>query len=265
MDRKNTGASTGATQIPGLRVSVGTLVRVLFRHPDSRSQFLALERTATLLESREGKEVIVRAKPFGGGVRILREDLLRERIGDFRYDSERSSQEQDFRVMINAGAWEKVKELCMAQYKTEGEEIIETSPERELSEEIYDSLKISLTKEDYLLKPQGVIFRDLPVITENIHAAGAPTARVYFLFEAQIITPKIIQWMLNNSLSVSDRDLQEMAYADAANGGKGRANALLALDLEEVQKAYNLLPGERKDIPFYIGDHRLEGNVPMIL
>lgn len=264
MKRVKDDTGVGATKDLDLRVSVGTLIRVLFKHPDSGKQVLALERTATLYKNGDGKEVIVRAKPFGGGARILRPDIMRDRIGDFHYDSERSRQEQDFRIMVNAGSWEKVKELCREYDQQEGE-VFEKEPQRELTEEFYDSLKFNLKKEDYLSNPKGIIIKDQIVATGNIHAPGVMTARVYFLYEAQIIEPKVIQLMLNNSLSISNKDLRKMAYDDAANGGKGRANAILALDLSEVQEAYSPIPPERLDEPVYLEGHRLEGNVPMVL
>ena len=182
----------GATQELALRVSVGVLVRVLFDNPETGHRMLALERTATLLEIEGRYEVIVKAKPFGGGVRITDPQKLKKLIGNFHYDSERSFHEGDFRIMINPASWGKLKEICMEHMRKTEYNIMETGPERELAEEFFDALKIRLTPEDYKLKKSGLIVEDIPGATDNINAKGLPTVRVYYLFEAIIISPEII-------------------------------------------------------------------------
>ena len=67
----------GATEELSLRVSVAALVRVLFDGPEDGRTMLALERTAKLREIEGRPEVTVRAKPFGGGLRVTNPQALR--------------------------------------------------------------------------------------------------------------------------------------------------------------------------------------------
>jgi hypothetical protein len=92
----NQEIGVGATEGLSLRVSVATLVSVLFDDPEDRRTMLALERTATLREIEGRPEVTVRAKPFGGAVRLTNPQALQGLIGHFQYDSERSAGKETF-------------------------------------------------------------------------------------------------------------------------------------------------------------------------
>ena len=59
----------GPTTELSLRVSVASLARVIFPSPEDGTPMLALEHRATLLPGEE--QVVVKAQPFGGAVRIL--------------------------------------------------------------------------------------------------------------------------------------------------------------------------------------------------
>ena len=248
-----------------MRVSVGVLVRLLFENPETGRQMLALERTATLREMKGRPEVVVKAKPFGGGVRLTDPQKLKNLIGDFHYDGKRSRQEGDFRIQINPASWKIIKEICKEHYLKETETgILDSSPEHELAEEFEDLLKIKMTLTQYHLKRRELIIEDLPDETDNINAQGLPTVRIYYLFEAKIKDPEIIKMMLENCREYSDEDLQKMAIDDVKNGGKGRANAILTMDLEEVKNIYNTIPFERRSEPVRVGEHQLDGNVPAV-
>ena len=84
----------GGTAELSLRVSVATLVRVLFKNPKNDEFMLALERKATLRETDNGRVVEVKSQPFGGAIRILELNTVRDLIGDFHFDSEHSRSEQ---------------------------------------------------------------------------------------------------------------------------------------------------------------------------
>ncbi|HEU0296785.1 MAG TPA: hypothetical protein VFR47_28870, partial [Anaerolineales bacterium] len=122
----------GATKDLSLRVSVATLVRVLFEHPRAGESMLALERKATLRETENGRIVEVKSQPFGGAVRILDLMKLRDLIGDFHFDSERSRSEQDFRIFIRPSDWSVVREFCIQHFSRIDDPILETDPTREL-------------------------------------------------------------------------------------------------------------------------------------
>lgn len=255
----------GATDALSLRVSVAALVRVLFESPEDGRTMLALERTATLREIEGRREVTVVAKPFGGGVRVANPQGLKELIGDFHYDSERSRREGDFRIQIRPAAWERVKEICRGHLRETERAVLDSSPDRELGEEFGDALGVSMTRDQYRLEPRGMAVEDVPVETDNVRAPTQPTVRVYYVFEAWIEAPRLISMMLANDERYSDEDLRESARQDARLGGRGRANAILTLGLDELLDAYRSISLDRRAGPIRVGEHRLDGNVLAIL
>src|SRR5258708_22079095 len=103
----------GATKELSVRVSVATLVRVLFENPRDGDLMLALERKATLHQTENGLSVEVKAQPFGAAIRILDFRALRDLIGNIHFDSDRSYSEQDFRIFIRPSDWETVRAFCI--------------------------------------------------------------------------------------------------------------------------------------------------------
>ncbi|HAY85371.1 MAG TPA: hypothetical protein DCY42_10760, partial [Chloroflexi bacterium] len=61
----------GATSELSLRVSVATLARITFPHPEQGIPMLALEHKASLISAAGQKQVLTKAQPFGGAIRIL--------------------------------------------------------------------------------------------------------------------------------------------------------------------------------------------------
>jgi hypothetical protein len=98
----------GPTAELNLRVSVAALARVVVDDPAGGETLLVLERAATLRPGQGGPELFVRAKPYGGGVRLRDVEALRAAIGEFRFDSARSMQEADFRLLIRQADWPQV-------------------------------------------------------------------------------------------------------------------------------------------------------------
>jgi hypothetical protein len=180
----------GATPDLSLRVSVATLVRVVFKHPVNGEWMLALERQAALHENK----VEVKSQPFGGAIRIWiwgPSDL----IGDFHFDSERSRTEQDFRLFIQPSIWPVLREFCIQRLSRDTDPVLETDPTRELVEEFADALKINLLPEQYACKPVATVVENEATPTENIHAKGVYTVRVYRIFEASITYPALAHAM----------------------------------------------------------------------
>src|SRR5215207_6754898 len=169
----------GATQELSLRVSIATLARVLFENPRDGDLMMALERKATLHETENGREVKVKSQPFGGAIRILDPGMIRDSIGYFHFDSERSRSEQDFRIFIKPSDWPAVREFCIQHFNHVDDPVLETDPARELAEEFADVLKINLQPEQYICKPLTTVIKNDPAPTENIHTRGIPTVRVY--------------------------------------------------------------------------------------
>jgi hypothetical protein len=258
-------AGFGATSELSLRVSVATLVRVLFEHPRDGDLMLALERKATLRESGNGRIVEVKSQPFGGAVRILDMGALHDLIGDFHFDSERSHSEQDFRIFIRPSDWAMVRQACIQHLSRVGDPILETDPGRELAEEFADALKVDLRPDQYIHKPTAIVVENDPWPTENIHAEGIPTARVYRIFEAHITDVSLALTLLTNSESTSHQNLCALALEDARNGGKGRANAVLALPLKSISDVYLALVPIQRNTPILLAENRLDETVSAVL
>jgi hypothetical protein len=251
----------GATSDLSLRVSVATLVRVVFKHPLNDEWMLALERKATLHEEK----VEVKSQPFGGAIRILDLNAIRDLIGDFHFDSERSRAEQDFRLFIRPSNWSVLREFCIQHLSLVDDPILETDPTRELVEEFADTLNVDLQPGQYELKPTGTVVEDKPAPAENYYARAFPTVRVYRIFEAQIIDSPLIYNMLKNNEKPSDRDLQELALTDKRNGGNGWASAALILPLKRIHDVYRALPPAERNIPIMVGQNRLDDTVSAVL
>ena len=77
--------------------------------------------------------------------------------------------------------------------------------------------------------------------------------------------PDLIDMMLAGSRRYTVERLRELARQDARQGGKGRANAILTLDLDELKKFYRSLPVNQYDTPQQFGDYQLDGNVQAII
>src|SRR5258706_4547154 len=199
-------SGVGATSELSLRVSVATMARVIFEHPVNGERMLALERKATLHETENEHIVEVKSQPFGGAIRILDLNTIHNLIGDFHFDSERSRSEQDFRLFIRPSDWSAIREFCIQHLSCVDDPILETDPARELVEEFADTLKINLQSEQYISKPIATIVENEATPTDNIHAQGIPTVRVYRIFEAHILESSLGQFMMTNSEEISHND-----------------------------------------------------------
>jgi hypothetical protein len=255
----------GATKELSLRVSVATLVRVLFKNPRDGDLMLALERKATLREAENGRIVEVKSQPFGGAIRILDLKRIQELIGDFHFDSERSRSEQDFRIFIRPSDWPIVREFCTQHLTQVGDPILETDPGRELAEEFADALKVKLKPDQYIQKPAATVVEDNPAPTENVHAHGFLTARVYRVFEATITDSSLALAMITNSESLSDADLQELVRQDAQSGGKGRANAILAVPIKRISDFYLAVSPKERNLAVLFEKNRLTETAATVL
>jgi hypothetical protein len=226
---------------------------------------LALERKATLLKPGPQPEVRVRAQPFGGAIRFRDPSPLFELIGDIRFDNQRSQDEGDFRILIQPSDWPAVKEFCLRHLDHPEDPVLEATPDRELVEEFYDSLGIRLTPDQYATQPLSTLIENHPVRTENIHASGYPTARIYRVYEVRILDATLVQAMIENSVRFSDSDLRQLVLQNANNGGPGRMNAILALPLGWLTDRYLALPRQKRTQVQEIEGHLLDSNVPAIL
>ena len=255
----------GATGVLSLRVSAATLVRVLFENPKDGNLTLALERKATLRTDENGHTIDVKSQPFGGAARIRDLGTLQDRIGDFHFDSEQSRSEQDFRIFVRPSDWEVVRQFCIQHFSLVDDPILETDPRRELAEEFADALKINLRPDQYTYQPIATVVQDNPTPTANIHAKGYPTVRVYRVFEAFILDPALAHIMLTNSESFSYQDLCKLAEDNAQNGGKGKANAILALPMKFIRDVYLAMPPNERNVPVIVKNNRLDETVPAVL
>jgi len=253
------------------RVSVASLDRVIFDHPQDGVQTLALERKATLLNERAEKRisgpdnVLVRAQPFGGAVRIYSAAALSDVVGQLRFDSQRSRDERDFRILIPPAAWAAVRQFCLRHLADPDDRILEADPSRELVEEFADAMRINLLPDQYRCKSDGFVIENEPSTTDNIHARGYPTVRIYRVFEIEILDIELRERLLDNSARCSSIDLQTLALADAAHGRSGRANGVLTLPLKRVTESYLALPAEGRAATIVIDGHWIESSTAAIL
>ena len=199
-------------------------------------------------------------------MRIRDVPALRQHIGDFEFDSPHSQAEQDFRILVPAAAWERVKQFCLAHLVKPDDAIIETGPQRELAEEFMDALHIPLAPGQVLFRPAGLVVENTPAPTANLYSPGFPTARIYRIFEATIRDNSLSTALLENSRRYADLDLKALAEADYyAHGGKGRANAVLALPLDEVSAAYLKIPLSQRDNLLAVDGHLFDPSVIAVL
>jgi hypothetical protein len=257
----NQTITTGPTAELTLRVSVATLTRVVFTHPDDGVPMLALEHKATLNLGEPGPRVMVKAQPFGGAVRVLDLNLLGQIAGTFNFDSEKSRAEGDFRIYIRPSSWEAVRDFCVQQTRAGSGSVLEHDPTRELAEEFEDGLGIQLKPGQYSLNPIGIVLENEPVPSTNPRAAGHPTARIYQVDDVRILDPDLCRLILENSRKNPARVLSDLALDHAHAGGAGRANAMLAAALEQVHGAILATPPGQRGEPLKFLDTLLEGNV----
>lgn len=249
-------------EIKHLRVSVATYNRVLFQHPEDGRQMLALERQATVMEDGS---VNVRSQPFGGGVHILNPTPLQKIIGKIEFDSERSRHQQDFRILIPPSKWELIKEYCLRHLKDEEDIELETEPDRELSEEFFETIKVKLNPDQYTVQPRGFVIENNPVRTGNAYARGQLTVRLYRIYEVHVIDAMLGRIMLTISQLYTDPEVGALALKDFENYGKGRFNTILTLPLDTVIESYRSLAPEQRYMEIQVEDHSLEESVLAIL
>jgi hypothetical protein len=249
-------------ELKHLRVSVATYNRVLFEHPEDGTQMLASERQATVLEDGT---VNVRAQPFGGGIHILNPTPLKKIVGEIKFDSERSKHEQDFRILIPPSKWELIKEYCLRHLKDEEDIELETEPDRELTEEFFDTIKVKLGPGQYTVQPQGFVIENNPVRTGNAYARGQLSVHLYRIYEVHILDMMLSRVMVAISQLYSDQDVGKLAQQDFENYREGRFNTILTVPLEKVTAAFQALPPDQRYREIIVEDHRLEESVLAIL
>jgi hypothetical protein len=71
--------------------------------------------------------------------------------------------------------------------------------------------------------------------------------------------------MITNSERLSDADLQELVRQDAQSGGKGRANAIMAIPIKRINDFYLAKSSKERDRPVSFEKNRLAETVPAIL
>jgi hypothetical protein len=134
-----------------------------------------------------------------------------------------------------------------------------------LAEEFADALKINLQPEQYVSKPVATVVENEAMPTDNVHAEGAPTVRVYRIFEAIISDNALIRTVIKNNASISRENLCALALDDFQNGGKGWANAVLTLPLKNLSDHYLAMSPKERNIPIMFGENQLDETVSAIL
>ena len=245
-----------------LRVSVATYNQVIFPHPGDGSMMLALERKATSLSD---DSVSVRAQPFGGGIRILNPTPLQRIIGKIQFDSERSKQEQDFRILIPSSKWELIKQYCLQHLEDEDNIELEADPDRELVEEFMETMKVKLSPSQYTVQPLGFVIENRPVRTSNDYARGQLTVHLYRIFRVQIIDSTLCTIMGSISQLYTDQGLERLVRNKLEDGSQGRANTILTLSLDRIKDTYLAFAPEMRYRKIVVEDHILDESVLAVL
>jgi hypothetical protein len=243
-----------------LRVSIATYNQVLFPHPDDGTEMLALERRATVLNDGS---VEVKSQPFGGGIRILNPTPLQKIIGKIQFDSERSRQEQDFRILIPSSKWDQIKEYALHHLELEDEDDteLEYDPNRELTEEFMETINVKINQRQYSVQPLGFVIENNPVRSKNDHARGQLTVHLYRIFKVEVTDPILCKVMWSIGQLYSDEQLGSRALEDSEYGGQGRANTMLTLPLNKVKESYLALTPDDRYRDLVIDNHRLDESV----
>jgi hypothetical protein len=225
---------------------------------------LALERKGTVM--KDGS-VSVMSQPFGGGIRILNPTALQKMIGNIQFDSQRSKEERDFRILIPPSKWELIKEYCLHHLEFEDDEDIdlEAEPDRELTEEFFETINVKLHPGQYSVQPRGFVIENSPVQSKNDYARGQLTVHLYRVFKVQIIDSILCRVMLSISQLYSDQELGERALQDFDYGGQGRANTILTLPLNKVVDSYLALAHEVRYRNLVVENHELDESVLAVL
>lgn len=255
----------GPTDELRLRVSVAALARVLFTHPSDKATMLALEHKAYIPVETADRQISVQAQPFGGAVRISDPEELERRLGAFRFDSQRSHDDRDFRIFVRDSSWDRVLELCRKEWARGEGGVVESDPIREMEEEFKDALGIELDPDQYSMVGVGVILEDQPRPTINARALGEPTARIYKLHEVWIQDLGVVESVMTHSESHGSKALRSEVLEAARSGGPARANGILVAPLEAIRAAYLDVPPERRARPLPFNGTLLGGNVPAVL
>jgi hypothetical protein len=248
----------GIGAIDKLRVSVATYNQVIFPHPENGMTMLALERKATVLQDGS---VRVLAQPFGGGVKILNPKSLREILGEIQFDSNRSKQEGDFRILIEPSHWEAVKGYCLQHLANPDDPALESAPDRELVEEFDETMGIRLKPNQYAVQSMGFIVENIAVWTENWYARGFSTVRVYCTYKVELLDTVLCKALIDTSQQVSDEELMKRALEKQT----GRANTVLALPLYKVREAYLAFQPEMRYQKIWVAGHQLDESVVAVL
>lgn len=259
-----TEPQVGATEELSLRVSTAVLTKTTFRHPESGESMLVLERKAVAESTSGGFKEKLQAQPLGGASRLVDPAALGRLVDQFNYDSAESKSEGDFRIQIKPGDWPRVRDFCVKHFMDPSTGAIEANPERELAEELGDSLGVEVNPTDYSTRNLGIVLRG-GTSTDRVGVSGQHTVRAFNIYHVEITGPTLIAKILENSSAVSDQSLINHARAKAAaSGKKGKATALLALPLSHVVDAFAArdLKGEWPSIT--VAGHIIADNVPAI-
>jgi hypothetical protein len=104
-----------------------------------------------------------------------------------------------------------------------------------------------------------------PAPTSNYFAAGAPTVRIYWVYEAVVENLELRRALVALSHSHPVEVLERLALEQYRSGRRGWASSVAVMALGEVVEAFRSLPpGERaKPLPFR--QTTLAGNVAAVL
>lgn len=255
----------GATDELSLRVSAAALARVVFTHPQDGTRMLALEHKASVVPASQPPMLTVRAQPFGGAVRLRRIEGFQAVAEDFRFDSQRSRDEQDLRVFVRPSRLAAVHDFCFSHAPGRAGSDLETDPSRELWEEFEDTVGVEVDPSMYTMSHEGIVLENVPSPTNNVRAPGKLTARIYWVYNVELTNAELCSALLASSRAWGVGALGQMAMEAYGKGNPGWANAALVLPLESVRDAYLAVAPNLRGRPMTFQGASLAGNVAAVL
>jgi len=167
--------------------------------------------------------------------------------------------------LIPPAKWELIKQYCLQHLADEDNIELEAEPDRELTEEFMETMKVKLSPSQYTVQPLGFVIENNPVRTTNEYARGQLTVHLYRTFRTQITDPVLCRIMLSISQLYSDQALGDLASNDFEQGNRGRMNTILTLSLETVRESYRALAPDIRYQKIIVEDHTLDESVLAVL
>jgi hypothetical protein len=252
----------GATADLSMRVSSAVLTLCVVPSPEG--PLAILERKVEI--GKKGLDM--RAQPLGGGIAVLNVEALSKITGGFNWEDQKVARERDLRIYVNPDSWTFVRELLTTSFldTLPGAPIVETTPVRELQEEIGDAAGVEVSESSMNISFAGLVFQD-PGCGAVAAKSSTPTARVFSVFDVVITDPALADTIMREASRPDSELIAEVTRRHEALAGREpthdaerpKLSSLCAIPVKEllalVDEAGAIKEVQREDAP------RLANNV----